>query len=61
MKFNDIDDDATTWLYILKYICILYDDFMRCHEDTEMLCSTTSPYGRPMIDVAYGEMILSLH
>ena len=26
-----------------------------------MLRSTTSPYGRPAIEVAYGEMILSLH
>ena len=26
-----------------------------------MLRSTTSPYGRPVIEVAYGEMILSLH
>ena len=26
-----------------------------------MLRSTTGPYGRPMIEVAYGEMILSLH
>ena len=28
---------------------------------TVMLRSTTGPYGRPMIEVAYGEMILSLH
>ena len=28
---------------------------------TVMLRSTTGPYGRPVIDVAYGEMILSLH
>ena len=26
-----------------------------------MLCSTTGPYGRPMIEVAYGEMIFLLH
>ena len=26
-----------------------------------MLRNTTGPYGRPMIEVAYGEMILSLH
>ena len=26
-----------------------------------MLRSTTVPYGRPVIEVAYGEMILSLH
>ena len=34
---------------------------MRCHEDTVMLRSTTGPCGRPVIEVAYGEMILSLH
>ena len=34
---------------------------MRCHEDTVMLRSTTGLYGRPVIEVAYGEMILSLH
>ena len=34
---------------------------MRCHEDTMMLRSTTDPYGRPVLEVAYGEMILSLH
>ena len=28
---------------------------------TVMLCSTTGPYGRLVIDVAYGEMILLLH
>ena len=26
-----------------------------------MLRSTTGPYGRPVIEVAYGEMILSLY
>ena len=63
MKLNDIDDDATRWLCILTYtyIYMFYDDFMRCHEDTVMLRSTTGPYGRPVLEVAYGEMILSLH
>ena len=28
---------------------------------TVMLRNTTGPYGRPVIEVAYGEMILSLH
>ena len=41
--------------------CILYDDVMRCHEDTVMLRNTTGPYRRPMVEVAYGEMIFSLH
>ena len=49
------------FLYI--QICILYDDFMimRCHEDMVILRSTTDLYGRPVIEVAYGEMIFSLH
>ena len=34
---------------------------MICHEDMVMLRSTMDPYGRLMIEVAYGEMILSLH
>ena len=34
---------------------------MRCHEDTVMLRSTTGLYGQPVKEVAYGEMILSLH
>ena len=61
--FNDIDDDATRWLCILIYIyiCILYDDVMRCHEDTVMLRSTRGSYGRHMVEVAYKEMIFSLH
>ena len=45
--------------YTYRYI--LYSDFMRCHEDMVMLRSTTGPYGRPVIEVAYGEMLLSLH
>ena len=34
---------------------------MRDYEDLVMLRSTTSPYGRPMLEVAYGEMLFSLH
>ena len=34
---------------------------MRCHKDTVMLRSTTGPYGRPVLEVAYGEMIFTLH
>ena len=55
--FNYIDNDATRWLCILIYIyiCILYNDVMRCHKDTVMLRSTTDPYGRPVLEVAYRE------
>ena len=34
---------------------------MICHEDMVMLRSITDPYGRPMIEVAYEKMIISLH
>ena len=43
------------------HMYILYNDLMRGHEDLVMLCSTTGPYGRPMLEVAYGELLLSLH
>ena len=41
----------------------IYNDFimMICYEDMVMLRSTTGPYGRLVIEVAYGKMILSLH
>ena len=41
----------------------IYNDFimMICHEDMVMLRSTTGSYGRLVIEVAYREMILSLH
>ena len=48
-------------IYFNVYICILYNDVMRCHKDTMMLRSTMGPYGRPVIEVAYGKMIFSLH
>ena len=54
-EFNDIDDNAKRWLYILIYI--LYDDVMRCHENTVMLRCTTGSYGRPVIEVAYRETL----
>ena len=45
---------------IHKYI---YNDFtmMICHENIVMLRSTTSPYRQLVIEVAYGDMIFSLH
>ena len=46
----------TRWQY--SYVDHDYDmDFYV----TVMLRSTTRPYGRPVIEVTYGEMILSLH
>ena len=44
-------------MYICKY---KYDHDMGFHLMV-MLCSTTDLYGRPVVEVAYGEMIFSLH
>ena len=59
------DDHAMRWqcIFIHIYISYSYVDHnydMNFHM-TVMLRSTTGPYGRPEIEVAYGEMILSLH
>ena len=63
MKFNDFDDGATSWLRHLLYIYIyiFISDYDMDFELMVMLRSTTGRYGRSVIDVAYGEMILSLH
>ena len=47
-------------MYTYSYFYVYYDYDMGFYVMV-MLRSTTDPYGRPMIDVAYGEMILSLH
>ena len=44
-----------TWRYLYKYDYVMNFNLM------VMLRSTTGPYGRPVIEVAYGEMIFSLH
>ena len=44
-----------TWIYLYKYDYVMDLNLM------VMLHSTTSSYGRPVIEVAYGEMIFSLH
>ena len=62
MKFDDFDD-ATRWLCILIYLYIymlLHDDLIKGHVDLVMLRSTTSSYGRPVLEVAYGETLFSL-
>ena len=43
------------------HMYILYNDLIRGHEDLVMLRSTTCPYGRPILEVVYGEILLSLH
>ena len=49
--------------YVLQCIriCIHDHDYVMCFHLMMMLRSTTGPYGRPVIEVAYGEIILSLH
>ena len=59
MKFDDFDDGATRWLSGLLYIFIF--DYDMDFKLMVMLRSTTISYGRFVIEVAYGEMILSLH
>ena len=51
---------AMFYIYIYAYV---YTWSWLCHGFyfTVMLRNTTGPYGRPMIEVAYGEMILSFH
>ena len=44
-----------SWFYIYMYI--LYNDLMRGHVDLVMLRSTTGSYGRPVIEVTYGEIL----
>ena len=52
------DGNVFYYTYIYSYVDHDYDtDF----HVTVMLRSTTGPYGRPVIEVAYGEMIFSLH
>ena len=43
-------------IYIYIYM-LLHNDLMRGHVDLVMLRSTMGSYGRPMIDVAYGEIL----
>ena len=49
--------------YVSIYICICVrdHDYVMDLYLMVMLRSTTGPYGRPVIEVAYGEMIFSLH
>ena len=60
-NLNGFDDKATRWLYVIKYrICIHDHDYVMDFYLMVMLCSTTGPYGQPVIEVVYGEMIFSL-
>ena len=47
-------------MYIYSYFYVDHDYDTGFHV-TMMLRITMGPYGRPVIEVAYGEMIVSLH
>ena len=53
---------AMFYIYIYIYACV-YTWSWLCHGFyfTVMLCTTTGPYGRLMLEVVYGEILLSLH
>ena len=53
-NLNGFDDKATRWLYVMLYrICIHDHDYVMDFYLMVMLRSTTGPYGRPVIEVAY--------
>ena len=64
IKLAKLDNKATGWLYAIihHYIALL---IVTCYEYFNcfmvILRNTTGPYGRPMLEVAYGEMPCSLH
>ena len=63
-KINDFDDEATRWLciwYTCIYVKYKYDSDMSFQYLMMMLRSTMGFYGRPITEVAYGKMLLSLH
>ena len=47
-------------MYTYSYFYVDYDHVTGFYVMV-MLRSTTGPYGRPVIEVAYGKMIFSLH
>ena len=57
VKFNDFDDKATRWLCILIYTYMYKYDYVVGFNLMVMLHSTTGSYGRPVIEVTYGETI----
>ena len=46
------------YVHINMYSIRSFYMMMRCYEDTVMLRSTTGFYGRPVIEVAYGEALI---
>ena len=61
-KLDGFIDEATCWLYFYYlYICLHEHAFDMGFYYMVILRSTTGPYGRPMLEVEYGEILLSLH
>ena len=59
-----MDTEATGWPYvIIIHMCFIENDFVMSIFNYFMviLRSTTGPYGRPIVEVAYWEMLRSLH
>ena len=46
---------------LYMYMCLHDHDYVMDFYFMVILRSTMGPYGRPMTEVAYGEMLLSLH
>ena len=46
---------------LYMYMCLYDHDYVMDFYFIVILCSTTGLYGQPMTEVAYGEMLLSLH
>ena len=57
VKFNDFDDKITRWLCILIYTYMYKYDYVVGFNLMVMLRSTMGSYGRPVIEVAYGEIL----
>ena len=49
------------YVLLYMYMCIYNHDYVMGFYFMMILRSTTSPYGRPVIEVAYREMLLSLY
>ena len=47
-------------LYLDIYM-LLHNDLIKGHVDLVILRSTTGSYGRPVLEVAYGKTLFSLH
>ena len=64
LEFTKPDNEAIGWLYVIIHVYMLYWEWL-CHGYFNyfmvILRSTMSPNGRPILEVAYGEMLFSLY